>query len=542
MGKRATKADLKTDDDFEEFEPGKRGPKRIEIDWEEFQKLAAYQCTQKDIADFFGISVDTLENRYFQDHGEKLSDFWDKKKGAGRAKLRKIQWDIAQAGSTGMAIFLGKQILGQTDRPMDEEILNACAKVGMTKDQVLSLILQASIEAPKQGKKTFEEFCVTAGYPHPYPKQCEMREFGMEGSDPRILLGSRGYGKTDYITILGIAYAIYIDPTLSFLFITKSRDRNTAIIGEIESACEKNGVMFEKKNATTLKVHGQHGKDPSVSCTTIKTKSLRGRHPFMIILDDPVTEDDVSEATRKHVKRIWNELNKLTKNILVIGQPAHKFDLYAELRPALRKMEVPFGSIPELDPDLEAQRLAGVDEASIQASYFLKILSEGANPFDKINYIDQFPIPGTSVCFMDPSDGGDHTSISIFKQYGQGIAVVGFTWKKAWHHTFEDLKTVFKKYNVARLCFETNKHGSQPLDVLRQVFPSIGVVGRNSNSNKHSRIMAAGTFAHMIHLSKESHKQYTDLVVQYEYGAKTDDPPDSLATGLDWIGLIKGKK
>jgi hypothetical protein len=204
-------------------------------------------------------------------------------------------------------------------------------------------------------------------------------------------------------------------------------------------------------------------------------------------------------------------------------------------------MEVPHGSIPELDHDLEAQRLAGVDEASIQASYHLKVLSEGTTPFDKIQYMDAFPSGGTAVAFIDPSDGGNDTAVSIFKQYMQGIAVVGFTWKKSWHHCLDDMLPLFQKYGVAKLCFETNKHGQQPLDVLRQVFPMIGVVGKNSSGNKHSRIMAAGAYSHMIFLSKESNKNFIDHVVKYEYGSKIDDAPDSLATGLEWIGLIRGK-
>ena len=119
---------------------------------------------------------------------------------------------------------------------------------------------------------------------------------------------------------------------------------------------------------------------------------------------------------------------------------------------------------------------------------------------------------------------------------------MGFSWKRSWHHCLEEMDTLFKKYSVSRVCFETNKHGEQPLDLLRSSFRNIGVVGRYSNGNKHSRIMAAGTLAHLIHLSKESHKNYIDQVVKYEMGAKVDDAPDSLATGLEWIGVIKGKQ
>lgn len=409
-----------------------------------------------------------------------------------------------------------------------------------------SIELSDSRDEPKvdQGKKiTFTEFVSNAGYPPPFPKQIEMMQFGMDSSGSRMILGSRGYGKTDYVVILGIAYRIYLDNAYTVLIITKSDQRNAAMLEEIYKACVANGMEFEKKNSKCIRLPGLLGKDHNVSAVPIGTSSLRGRHPKMVVMDDPVTSEDVSEATRSRVQRVYNEVNKLCHDILVIGQPVHKYDLYETLRPCLNKMEVPHGSIPELDHDLEAQRLAGVDEASIQASYFLKVVNESGTPFDKVKYLDDFPVGGTSVAFIDPSDGGNDTAVSIFKQYGQGMAVLGFSWKASWHHCLDKMREAFRANGVAKVCFETNKHGQQPLDVLRAEFKDlgIGVAGRLSNGNKHSRIMAAGTFAHLIHISKKSDRNYINQVVKYELGAKIDDAPDSLATGLEWIGLIRGK-
>jgi hypothetical protein len=370
-----------------------------------------------------------------------------------------------------------------------------------------------------------------------------MKNFALDGEGARLILGARGYGKTDYIVILGVAYNIYLNPlTETFLLLTKSREKNAAILNEIANACEKNGVTFEKKNSNCLRVTGLLGKDHSVSCTTIKSVSLRGRHPKKTVLDDPVTPDDCSEATRLHLERIYNEILKLTKNVTIIGQPVHKYDLYAKLRPILNRLEVPYGSIPELDHDLEAQRLAGVTEESIQASYFLKVVSETASPFERINYIDRFPVADSAVAFIDPSfKGGDFTAVTIMKAYMDGVAVVGFSWQKAWEHCLDDIYSAFIKYNVKRAAFETNSLGNQPIDVLRAAFKGIGIVGRDSTTNKHSRIMNAGTFAHLIHLSRESGKLYIDHVVKYEYKSKYDDAPDSLASCLEWLNLIRGK-
>jgi len=394
--------------------------------------------------------------------------------------------------------------------------------------------------------KTFAQFCETAGYPVPFEKQDEMRAFIVDDVDcvPRMLLGARGYGKTDYITILGVAYKLYRDPKYRTLILTKSKERNVAILKEIETALLKNGTTFDKSNSNYLRVTGLLGKDHSVSAVTIKTASLRGRHPDLTLLDDPVTEDDTSEATRKLVEKKWNEILKLTSNAAIIGQPAHKFDLYAKLRGMIKIMEVPHGTIPQLDHDLEAQRLAGVDEASIQASYFLTIKNEGSTPFDGIQYIDKFPEANSAIAFLDPSHKGvDLSALSILTGFGQGVAVVGFAWKRAWNHCLDDVVAQLVKFKVKKLAFETNGLGDQPVEILRGLLApyGIGVIGRNSSTNKHARIVAAGTFSHQIHLSRESSKVYTDQVVQYEYNAKHDDAPDSLASCLEWIGFIRGK-
>ncbi len=96
----------------------KRGPKPIEIDWDEFDKLCAMQCTLKEIAAWFNCSPDTIENRCKEVQGEKFSDYYEKKSAYGKISLRRKQFQIATEGrgSVPMAIWLGKQYLGQSDK------------------------------------------------------------------------------------------------------------------------------------------------------------------------------------------------------------------------------------------------------------------------------------------------------------------------------------------------------------------------------------------------------------------------------------------
>ena len=163
--------------------------------------------------------------------------------------------------------------------------------------------------------------------------------------------------------------------------------------------------------------------------------------------------------------------------------------------------------------------------------------------FAKIKRIDVLP-KGKTVAFIDPSDGGDYTAVTIMLGYFDGVACVGFEWKMAWYHCLDEITKKFKEFDVGRVCFETNATGTQPIIQLKEHFKAlqIGVVGKHSDSNKHAVIMQAGSYAQRIHLSKQSGQSYTDHVIQYEYGAKSDDAPDSLARCMEWLGLLWGKK
>lgn len=395
--------------------------------------------------------------------------------------------------------------------------------------------------------KTFHQFCVDAGYPPPYEQQCLMRDFIFEDEQgvTRLMLGSRGYGKTDYVTILGTAFKIYEDPTYRVLVMTKSDDKNKAIVAEISKALQLNGVVLEADFTHHIRVKGLHGKNHSVEALTINSTALRGHHPDLVIMDDPVTEDDVSEATRNKTERKYSEIKKLCANVAIIGQPVHMFDLYETLRHRVVTKKFPHGTIPELDVDLEALELAGVSKVSINASYHLEVSSETGSPFAKANFVDALP-EGQTCAFIDPSQrGGDYTAMSVGRGYLNGFAVQGYAWKRAWFDCIPEIVKACKDHKIIRLVFEVNALGMQPLSVLRQALKAAGltvsVVGWDSSGFKHARIMAVGPFAKYLHLVKKSEHIYLQQTTKYEYGSKFDDAPDSLAGLLESVGLIKGK-
>lgn len=80
------------------------------IDYETVEKLANIQCTQEEIASFLDISVRTLQR------DEEFCRLFKKGRENGKMSLRRIQFKLAEK-NTSMAIFLGKQYLGQKDTP-----------------------------------------------------------------------------------------------------------------------------------------------------------------------------------------------------------------------------------------------------------------------------------------------------------------------------------------------------------------------------------------------------------------------------------------
>lgn len=84
------------------------GRPKKEIDYNTVEKLASIQCTQEEIANFLGLSVRTLQR------DEEFCRLYKKGQDNGKMSLRRYQFKLAEK-NTSMAIFLGKQYLGQRD-------------------------------------------------------------------------------------------------------------------------------------------------------------------------------------------------------------------------------------------------------------------------------------------------------------------------------------------------------------------------------------------------------------------------------------------
>lgn len=97
-----------------------------EFDQKQFERLCALQCTKEEICSFFETSDKTLERWCKRTYKKGFSEIFREKRKLGNISLRRTQFRLAEK-SASMAIWLGKQYLGQKDAPENGD-LNSVAR------------------------------------------------------------------------------------------------------------------------------------------------------------------------------------------------------------------------------------------------------------------------------------------------------------------------------------------------------------------------------------------------------------------------------
>ena len=93
----------------------KVGRPKTEINLEELQKLCTLNCTMPEIASFFNIPLITLEDRFKNDTDVRTAI--ENGRNKGKLSVRRKQLQIMdETNNATMAIWLGKQLLGQRDK------------------------------------------------------------------------------------------------------------------------------------------------------------------------------------------------------------------------------------------------------------------------------------------------------------------------------------------------------------------------------------------------------------------------------------------
>lgn len=102
-------------------------PKKV-IDKNQFESMCEIQCTKEEMCNILDVDEKTLTRWCKEVYGEGFSEIYKKKSQAGKMSLRRAQFQMAQTNTT-MAIWLGKQYLGQTDKNETQYANNVKVKI-----------------------------------------------------------------------------------------------------------------------------------------------------------------------------------------------------------------------------------------------------------------------------------------------------------------------------------------------------------------------------------------------------------------------------
>jgi hypothetical protein len=90
-----------------------RGANKKIVPPDEVWKLAALGCTLEEMSDWFGVKPDTLKYNF--------ADYIAKGRSELKRRLRAAQIRVAMDGNATLLIWLGKNLLSQSDNPMNSD-------------------------------------------------------------------------------------------------------------------------------------------------------------------------------------------------------------------------------------------------------------------------------------------------------------------------------------------------------------------------------------------------------------------------------------
>lgn len=115
---------------------------KIKINWQEFDRLCAMQCTEEEIAAWFRCSVDTIDRACRRELRLGFAELFRQKRKLGYVSLRRAQFQAALQGNPTMLIFLGKHYLGQCEKAelRDKSVLELDSRAETAIEEIRELL------------------------------------------------------------------------------------------------------------------------------------------------------------------------------------------------------------------------------------------------------------------------------------------------------------------------------------------------------------------------------------------------------------------
>ena len=96
-------------------------PRKV-INKKQFENLCSLGCTVEDICSVLDVGRDTLFRWCKETYNMSFATIYEQRKGILKASIRKRQIDLAKSGNPTMNVWLGKNLLKQSDNPLQDEI------------------------------------------------------------------------------------------------------------------------------------------------------------------------------------------------------------------------------------------------------------------------------------------------------------------------------------------------------------------------------------------------------------------------------------
>jgi len=97
------------------------------------------QCSEQEMAQWFHCSIDTIASRVRENFGVSFPEYFEKNRVGGLISLRRNQFKLSEKNAA-MAIFLGKNYLGQADKQEIEHSGNIGNAEDLSDEQLEAVI------------------------------------------------------------------------------------------------------------------------------------------------------------------------------------------------------------------------------------------------------------------------------------------------------------------------------------------------------------------------------------------------------------------
>ena len=119
----------------------------LDINEEHVEDLARRCWTNVEIASHFGCNESTIRRRFAEAANRGRRD--------GQARLREKQMEVAHSGNPTMLVWMGKQILGQSDKQtVDTTVTRAASELDLAElERYRAAMAEAKLELPPATKR-----------------------------------------------------------------------------------------------------------------------------------------------------------------------------------------------------------------------------------------------------------------------------------------------------------------------------------------------------------------------------------------------------